>query len=63
MYHNETGYIFQLSASPSVLKQVVESGQFVSFHLSVLGLVYEILASVLNSLNSPQNRNPQLLAT
>lgn len=44
---------------------MVESGQFVSFHLNVPGLVYERVTSALTSLNSPQNKkkNPQLLAT
>lgn len=44
------------------LKQVVESGQLVSFHLRVPGLVCESVTSVLTSLNSPQNKNPQVLA-
>lgn len=52
-----------MSVNLSVLKQVVESGQFVSFHLGVLGLVYEIAASVLSFLNSPQNKNPPPPAT
>lgn len=39
-----------------------ERGQFVSFLLSVLELLYEVVASVLTSLNSPQNKNPHLLA-
>lgn len=39
-----------------------ERGQFVPFLLGVLESLYEVVAPVLTSLNSPQNKNPRSLA-
>lgn len=61
LYQNETGVVFFSkgnSTEPSVSKQVGSSGQFVSSHLHVLALAYEVTASVLTSANPPPLPTP-----
>lgn len=61
LYQNETRVVFFSkgnSTEPSVSKQVGSSGQFVSSHLHVLALAYEVTASVLTSANPPPRPTP-----